>query len=231
MRPIHQTVEALTQIGRVTGQVDLLEALQQLSNQVQQCVPDCTGLSLAWTEHGVTFTLVASDEEIAVLDALQYLDGGPCVDAVHGGHGIETGSASPLDEEQWRMFAQATAASGVRSTLTLPLTEEGCVIGSVNMYGASAQAFDGHHEQLAQILGAWAPGAISNADLSFGSRRLAEQAPAALRAQGHIDKAVGFIGVHQGVSTTRALELLQHAATRAGISPEQLAEAILDLRI
>jgi GAF domain-containing protein len=187
-------------------------------------------MSIAWAEHGVTFTLVASDERIAVLDALQYYDGGPCVDAVHRGHGIETGSSSPLDEEDWRLFAQATAAAGVRSTVTFPLTETGHVAGSINLYGASANAFDGHHEELAEILSAWAPGAVRNADLSFRSRRLAQHAPQALRAQGLINRAIALIGVREGVDIPTALHRLQTAATRAGIRPEQLAEALLSLR-
>ena len=161
MRPIQQTIEAVTKISRYTVSGHLLDALQRLADKIH-LVPDCIGMSLAWAEHGVTFTLVASDEEIAVLDALQYFDGGPCVDAVHSGHGIETGSASPLDEEHWRLFAQATAAAGVRSTLTFPVTQSGRVVGSVNLYGASPNTFEGHHEELA-------------AHLCVGSRRGAQR--------------------------------------------------------
>jgi GAF domain-containing protein len=231
MRPIQQTIEAVTSLGRRTDEGDLLLALQGLADKVQERVPDCTGLSIAWAEHGVTFTLVASDEEIAVLDALQYFDGGPCVDAVHRGQGIETGATSPLDEESWRLFAQATAVAGVRSTLTFPVTEHGHVTGSVNLYGASANAFEGHHEELAEILSASAPGAVRNADLSFRSRRVAEQAPQALRAQGLINRAAGMIGVHEGVDVSTALQRLYTAAARAGIRPEQLAQALLDLHL
>jgi hypothetical protein len=230
MRPNPQTVEGLAQISRLTGERDLLAALQRPGIKVQVCVPDCTGISLVRADQGVTFTLVATDDEVAVLDALQYFDGGPCVEAVHRGHGIATGSTSPLDEEQWRLFAQGAAAAGVRSTLALPLTEAGRVTGSANLYGASAQAFDGHHDEVAEILGAWAPGAISNADLSFQIRRTAERAPQTLRAQGHISRALAMIGVREGIDTACALERLQNAAARAGISPEQLAEAIITLR-
>jgi GAF domain-containing protein len=229
MRPIKQTIEAVASLSRYTGQGDLLDALQHLANRVQQVVPDCMGISLGWAEHGVTFTLVATAEEIAVLDALQYFAGGPCVDAVDQGHGIETGSASPLDEEQWRLFAQGTASVGVRSTLTLPLTETGRVIGTVNLYGASPHAFDEHHDELADIHGAWAPGAIRNADLSFSTRRVAEQAPGTLRGQEHVVRAVGMIGAQEGIDTTVALQRLEDAASRAGIQPAQLAEALVAL--
>jgi GAF domain-containing protein len=229
MKPIDQTVEAVGLASRYTDETDLLSALQELGDKVQELVPDCVGLSLAWAEHGVTFTLVASEEEIAVLDAVQYLDGGPCVDAVHTGRGIATGAASPLEEEEWRLFAQATAAAGVRSTLSFPMVDAAGVVGSVNLYGASGRAFEDHHEELAEILGGWAPGAVRNADLSFETRRLAEQAPQTLRAQSLITRAIGLIVVRQGTDVTTAHELLDTAATRAGIRPEQLAEALLQL--
>ena len=229
MRPIKQTVEAVELLNRHTGETDLLTALQELGDKVQVLVPDCVGMSIAWAEHAVTFTLAASDEEIAVLDAIQYLDGGPCVEAVHRGTGIETGVDSPLGEEQWRLFAEATAAAGIHSTLSLPLMDAADVVGSANLYGASGRAFEGHHSELAEMLGAWAPGAVSNADLSFNTRRLAEQAPQVLRAEDVITRAVGMIVVRQCTDATTAQELLHTAATRAGIRPEELAEALLQL--
>ena len=229
MRPIEQTVEAVGLVNRYAGETDLLAALQDLADQVQAVIPDCVGMSIAWAEHGVTFTLVASDEEIAILDAIQYFDGGPCVDAVHTGQGVETGVFSPLAEEQWRMFAQATAAAGIRSTLSFPIVDTVGVVGSVNLYGASGHAFEDHHEELAGMLGGWAPGAVRNADLSFDTRRAAEQAPQTLRAQGLITRAIGMIVVRQGTDVTTAQELLETAANRAGIRPEQLAEALLQL--
>jgi hypothetical protein len=75
-------------------------------------VPECVGLSPALFDDGLTFTLAASDEEIAALDAVQYLDGGPCVQAAHDDETIEADPADPVDEERWRMYAQATAAAG-----------------------------------------------------------------------------------------------------------------------
>jgi GAF domain-containing protein len=229
MRPIEQTVEAVGLVSRYAGETDLLKALQDLGDKVQELVPDCVGLSIAWAEHGVTFTLVASEEEIAVLDAIQYFDGGPCVDAVHTGRGIETGVTSPLEEEQWRLFAQATAAAGIRSTLSLPMVDAVGVVGSVNLYGASGNAFEDHHEELAEMLGGWAPGAVRNADLSFNTRAMAEQAPQSLRAEGLITRAIGMIVARQGTDVTTAHELLHAAANLAGIRPEQLAEALIQL--
>ena len=230
MKPIPATIEAVNLIGRTDTEGDLLDALESIGEQVRRIVPDCIGLSLAWTEYGVTFTLAASEAEIAVFDGLQYLDGGPCVDAVQAGHGIEATQQDLLDEGSWRLFAQAVAAAGVRTTITFPLASHGSVVGSANFYGASDNAFEGHQEELARIVGGWAPGAVRNADLSFSTRRLAEQAPETLKTEATLDRAIAFIASRLRVDLAVARERLRNAARRAGISELQLAEALIRLR-
>lgn len=182
MRPIPETVAAVAALGRVTGEPDLLVDLMATAEAVQQLVPDCVGLSLAWVEHGVTFTLVASPEQIAVLDALQHLDGGHLVDVVEPGPELERRLRGPEEEQWWGLSARAGAAAGVRCSLTFPLAENDAVVGSVSLYGASDHAFEDVHQELAQVLGSQAPWVTRNADLAFESRRTAQEAPSVLRA-------------------------------------------------
>ena len=81
MEPIPETTEAVEEFGPFDD-ADLLQDLRARAGEVQAFVPDCVGLSLSSSEHDVTWTMVATSEEIAVLDAVQYLDDGPCVHAV-----------------------------------------------------------------------------------------------------------------------------------------------------
>jgi GAF domain-containing protein len=230
LKPIPQTVEAARELGRYQPDFDVLGYLQETADKVQALVPDCVGMSLAWVDHGVTFTLVASDAEIAVLDAVQYLAGGPCVEGVERQQGLAVNKEELLDEERWRLFGDATAAKGVMSTLTLPLLEHGTVVGSANLYGASAHAFDDHHEEIAELLGARVSDIVRNADLSFSTRRAAERAPEALRAQHSVDQAVGMIVASMRVDADTAVQRLLEASERAGISAEQFARALVNLR-
>ncbi len=177
MEPIPETFEALEEFGAYLYDEDLLTELGRMGSRVQEIVPDCVGLSLAYREHDVTFTLVASDETTAALDALQYLDDGPCATAVDEAATSEFSEEDVLDERRWHLFARGTAAAAVASTLTLPIMVEGTVVGSANLYANSRQAFDGKHEQVARVLGAWPEGATVNADLGFATRRTAEEAP------------------------------------------------------
>lgn len=225
MKPIAETTEAIEEYGPFS-QTDLLEELRKRATRVKELVPDCVGISLASSAHGVTFTLVATDQEIAALDAIQYLFGGPCVGAADGHRVIEYDVASALDEGQWQHFARATAAAAVASTLSLPVIVDGKVVGSVNLYAASAQGFAGLHEAIARIFDAWAPGAITNADLSFSSRELARQAPHLLQEELDIHVAVGILA-GRGLELDEAREKLSEAARRASVSDADLAATIV----
>ena len=105
MQPIPETIELAHELSReLDRDFDVLRHLQGVADKVQAVVPDCVGLSIAWLDRDVAFTLVASDEEIALLDAVQYLAGGPCVEAGDAGGGT--------DREQGEGAAPSAQPSG-----------------------------------------------------------------------------------------------------------------------
>jgi GAF domain-containing protein len=226
VEPVPETDQALARLSRGSSH-DVASALHRQVRQAQEIVPELLGVSIASTAEGLTFTFVASSDVVATLDALQYLDGGPCVDAVRGGTVVDVPDADALDEQQWQLFAQGQSAAGVRSTLSLPVLTGGHVTGGVNLYASQAGAFRGRHDQLADVFGAWAAGAVTNADMTFRSRLDAAKAPAKLDALDDIAKAVGVVAARQGVSTSEAQTRLEHAGRLAGIATEQLAQALL----
>jgi GAF domain-containing protein len=229
VEPIPETSEAIDEFGPFTTDADLLAQLKELGDRVTGIVPECVGLSLAYREHGVTFTLVASDEDIAALDGLQYLDDGPCVTAVREDTGVLAYSREdPLAEERWRLFSRGTAAAGIASTLTLPIMAGGSAVGSVNLYAATPTAFTGKHVALADALGAWAPGAVANADLTFETRRTAEQAPRVLFAETRLQVALGILATLLEVPLSTARDRLRDAASRAGVSETTMVELIIE---
>ena len=226
MEPIPETAAALSELA--VHDSDLHRELELSARLVRSLVPDCVGMSLASVQHGVTFTLVATSEEIAVLDAIQYLHGGPCVDAAHTDEVLEFHSDDDalLDEAGWHHFARATAAHMVASTLSLPILDDGSVVGTVNLYAASAQAFTGLHDELAAIFEAWAPGAITNADLSFSTRDTAREAPRMLRDSATVDRAARMLAAAADLTVEEAHASLREAARRAGTTEAKLAETV-----
>jgi GAF domain-containing protein len=227
VEPIPQTRHALEHLSQA-GEEWLSAELARMGRRALQIVPECVGLSLCSLRHGLTFTLVATSDRIAGLDAVQYLDGGPCVEAAQERREVEVDDI--LDEEHWQMFAQTSAAAGVRSTLTLPLLDShGSVIGTVNLYASSPDAFESRAEQLAGALGSSAAKAVSNADLSFDTRLVAAEAPRRLVQQAEVDTAVGMIVASQDVDIATALERLRAAAARADLTEAQVARVVMGL--
>ncbi len=228
MEPIPETVLAIDELDPFASADDLLSRLVRAGDAVRAVVPILRGMSLTLVDHGVTLTLVASDEEAAILDAVQYLDGGPCVETAQTGQVI-AGTSGDLDEAGWHLFAATTAAHGVASTLSLPLMLDGAVVGSVNLYAATPDAFDGHHEKLAQVLEAWPGGAVRNADLTFSTRSTAQLAPQVLHDARRVDNAVGMLAARLDYGIAEARTRLEDAAVSAGLSTVAVAEEVIVL--
>lgn len=229
MQPLPQTTEALRELAR-HGEASLGVELFAMAERVRTVVPELVGLSLAVVDDGVTLTLVSSVEQLAALDSVQYLDGGPCVAGVDDAETVDVTIADLLDEDRWHLYALASAAVGVASSLSLPIMDEERVVGGVNLYGGTPDAFTDRHEEIALAVGSDARLAVANADLSFLSRKRAAQAPARVREGGDVNVALGIISASQGVNIPVARERLRNAAARAGISEVQAARAIKHMR-
>jgi GAF domain-containing protein len=229
MEPIPPTTEALRELAR-QGEVTLGVELYAMARRVRALVPQLVGLSLGVVEDGVTLTLVASEGQLAALDAVQYVDGGPCVAAVDRAEPLDVNIGDLLDEDRWQLYAQACAATGVASSLSLPLTDGDRVLGGINLYASTPDAFTGLHAELAEAVGSEAKLAVTNADLSFWTLKRAMEAPSRIRDGGDINIALGIIAESQGVNITIARERLRNAAARAGITEAQAARVLRHTR-
>lgn len=228
---IPESVTALRQlVDDGEDQPSALEAaIRAAADAVVAVVPDCVGLSVSIIQDGRAITLMATDTGSAELDAVQYLDGGPCVDAILDGTALFVPDV--LSEDRWAMYARAAADRGVLSSLSLPLRHDGQVVGGVNIYGRSAQAFDGRHDDVAAVFGAAAGEAVTNADLQVLTRQRALRAAAELGDATDVAQAVGVLSVERQVGADAARRLLDDAAARAGIDVAAAARMVLRLAI
>jgi ANTAR domain len=228
MEPIAETEVALQEYLEEDDS-DLDRTLREMAAAVQRIVPACTGLSLTLVHEHLTFTLVASDEPVAAIDAAQYLDGGPCVRDDTDAQVREVSIDEALDEGQWTLYARASAAHGVATSLSLAVVEGEEVIGGINLYAALPDAFAGHHDQLADAVGASARTAVADADLSFLTRRMAQQAPTRLRETRDVEVAVGLLAARYGESAQEAEGRLRTAACRAAVPIATVARVLVAL--
>jgi GAF domain-containing protein len=221
-------LEALTRLSE-TGEVDLVGNLRQAAERVVTAVPECVALSISHFDEDVTFTLVATRVDMRLLDAAQYIDGGPCEVAALSGEEVDVGDV--LDEDRWQLFALASAIKGVRSSLSLPLRRDRKVYGSINFYASTEYAFLGRERDLALMFGAQVQEAVANADLSMSSVQRARNTVQRLDERDTLNTAAGILAARKGMSTDEAFQSLLNAADRAGISPLALAELVLRQRV
>jgi len=227
MEPLPETLEAVLLLN-ASGNSDLGIALGRLGRAATEIVPELVGLSLTTVDEGLTYTLVATDRA-AELDVMQYLDDGPCLEAVKRGEMVEVGDAGLLSEERWHLLALAEAATGVVSSLSMPIHRDGQVVGGINLYASTANAFRGHQDALAEAMGATASDAVHNADLPFRTRWAATAAPDKIREDDVVHNAVGVLAATHDLDVSIAERLLREAAARAGVSVAQAASAFLRL--
>ncbi len=228
MEPIEESAAAADELDPVEREGgDLLDALVACAELVQELVPDLVGVSTTRLGRGLTFTVMATSAEIAVLDAIQFLIAGPRPEREPPGL-LGLSAEDLLAEDRWRALAQVTAARAVRSTLTLPVVDAGGdVEGSIHLYGGSGRSFEGLHEQIADIFGAWAPGAVTNSDLTFSTRVEAARTPQRVRDLNKIETAVGLLAATLGLDEATARRQLADAAAQAGVSEVVIAEILI----
>jgi GAF domain-containing protein len=229
VEPIPETRDALRRMA-LLGEVGIDDQLARVTQSLSAVVPALVAFSVGIARHGVTLTYVSSRLEAARLDGVQYVDDGPCQQAARSGEVVAVGHDDLLDEGRWQLFAQAGATSGIRSTLSLPVLDSTHVIGGVNLYGSHADTFVGRHEEVAALVGGWAQGAVTNADLTFQTRVEATHAPQRLEEVETVHVAVGVLVEAKRVSADVAEAQLYEAAARAGIPVVSLALMVIGER-
>ena len=227
MEPMPETREALAEFVTLDDpDVDVL--LAELGRTAHAIVPELVGLSLGLAHEGLTFTLLSSNDGVASIDAAQYVDGGPCVEVTEGRmDSALVDMADPLDEERWQLFSQVSAASGVASSLSLPVYRHDRLVGGVNLYASGSDSFAGRQERLVEALGGRAGEAVANADLSFSTRLDAAAAPQQMRDRIEIETATGLLAARSGSDLEVAQRLLREAAARAGVSAALVARVLV----
>ncbi|WP_405963792.1 GAF and ANTAR domain-containing protein [Streptomyces sp. NBC_00723] len=111
------------------------EVPQRLCDAVLKLLP-VSGASMSLRGDGIPVPLSASDERAAYVMEMQVsLGDGPCFEAVETGSVVSARDLmSSRDAFRWPVFAQQTAALGVRSVYALPLGDPAVCVGTLDLY-------------------------------------------------------------------------------------------------
>jgi GAF domain-containing protein len=213
-----ESVAALTRLsGVVLGQHDLHSALTAVTQIAVEAVPVAEGASITSFEAGMPATVAASDEWSKSLDEVQYVEHeGPCLDCSRVGTVFRVGDLE--QDVRWPTYGARAAAKGARSSISLPLTADGRIVGALNLYSRTPAAFDGDDVALGELIAAHAGMAHQVATAFFGHKALAEQLREAMESRAVIEQAKGILMASAKVTPQAAFEMLvslsQHRNTK-----------------
>lgn len=229
MEAIPEVRAAATRLAALADEtLDLVEGLETVAGLAEALLPSVVGVSITVVVGGDPFTVTATSDDASALDAMQYLAGGPCTDAATSADRVVVDDV--LDEQRWLLYAHAAAATGVRSSLSLPLHGSGSTpLGALNLYASEPEAFRGREAQVAELFGAHVDELVTNADLSFRTREYARELPQRLDEHEQVNQAIGVLmGLHRWTEAA-ARERLDYAAGHARTSRANAARMIMVL--
>jgi transcriptional regulator with GAF, ATPase, and Fis domain len=210
--------------GVVLAQVDLESTLVEICRIAVRAVPRAEGASVTTFPQGRPGAL-ASDTWAQELDELQYAEHeGPCLDAYRTGNAFRI---RDLDcEPRWPSYVPLAVKHGARAMMSLPMAAEGNIIGALNVYSRTPDAFDAEAASVGEIVAAHAGLASQVSAAFFGHRDLAEQMEVALRSRAVIEQAKGVL---MATRTCSADDAFAQLVTRSQHANRKLREIAADI--
>lgn len=199
--------------GLVADTLGLEELLSHVATYAVQAIPgaDGAGLTLLRADRpdNRVEALVASAPFVRQIDEIQYVEvnEGPCITAALERRTVRSGSLS--SEKLWPRFGPRVGRLGVHSVLSLPLLLPGQVVGAINVYARSKDAFTEHAAELGELFAAPAAVAVHNAQVLAQARALAMQLQTALSSRPVIEQAIGILRARTGGTADEAFARLR----------------------
>jgi GAF domain-containing protein len=112
--------------------------------------------------------------------------------------------------------------------LSVPLITHSGVLGAMNVYAHSRDAFDEHGARIGELFAEPAAIAVQNAHVLAQAQRLAAQLQIALANQGTIDQAIGILMSRNGGTPEVAMDELCQASEAQDETLHTVAARIVD---
>jgi GAF domain-containing protein len=216
-------VELIDRLAReLLAQPGLDDVLDRAVQLAQRGIPGACSVSVSLLDKRRRISTVAASNDVARAgDALQYrLGEGPCLDAVWGAELIH--SRDLADDPRWPRWGPAVAADlDVHSMLSLQLYTHERTMGSFNIYGGRADAFDPAAVALAGSFAAHAAIAYAR---TFDRQNL----ETALVTRNLIGQAQGILMERHKITADRAFEVLVTASQQSNTKLVEMARRVVE---
>jgi hypothetical protein len=222
-------------IGIVADILTVDELLTQVAEFAAHAIPGVEGAAAtlahpSWARWHIQAWAVAA-EFVREIDTLQYEvhNEGPCITSMCTGRPCVSGSIG--DDTRWPRFGPAVARLGVNSALSLPLMLGEQVVGAIDTYAYSLDAFAEHAVAIGAMFAGPAAVSVYNAWLLMEARYHAEQLQRALGSRSVIDQAIGIIRSQSGASAQEAFGRLVKISQSENVKLHVIAEQLVDVSV
>jgi GAF domain-containing protein len=219
----------------VVDALTLDESLTQIAEFAAHAIPGADGAGVTVAHPSAAPLRIQSwavtAEFVREIDTLQYdlHEEGPCITSMHTARPCVSGSIS--DDTRWPRFGGAVVRLGVNSALSLPLILREQVIGVINAYAYTLDAFAEHAVATGTKFAGPAAVAVHNARLLMAAQQRAEQLQRALGTRSVIDQAVGIIRARSGISAEEAFARLIKISQDDNVKLHVVAERLVEITV
>lgn len=205
----------------------LSETLALVAGIAKTLTPGAAELSITLVHQHSVATAAFTGQLAVDLDERQHEAGhGPCLSAAALNQTILIGDMAA--EPRWPDFAAAALAAGVHCSLSIPLQIQQRVMGSVNIYARTADAFDEHEIALARAFASYAASALDNAQALTNSQAIAAQLAEAMHSRAAIEQAKGILMGQRRCTPDEAFLILRGLSQTANRKLRDVAQALVD---
>jgi hypothetical protein len=207
--------------------------LNRLLNLILETAVEALGFSAATVTARHTndmSTVAATDQRLIELDAVQYEDGGPCVQTLDDPSPILLEDASK-SADRWQHFAQTAAHLGVRSSLSLHVpTDSRDLAASLNLYARETFDMSRDNVRLASTYAAQLAATLESVDAYRSTARLAQNLAEAMRSRAVIEQAKGILMADYQINDAEAFQRLAELSQRSNIKLRDVAARFVEER-
>ncbi len=209
---------------------DIVEFLHGLTaDSVGILAAEAAGVMLADGRGGLR--LIASSEERMRLLELFELQGaeGPCLDAFSSGRPVQASAAD--SRRRWPVFAPHAAEVGFQTMCAVPLRVRSEIIGALNLFRGSDEAFTDVEMEIAQAMAEMAAIALIQERALREQGLLTGQLQAALNSRVVIEQAKGMLAEYLTMTVNDAFALLRQYAREHNRKLSEVASDVVDRTI
>jgi len=220
------TTNIIETAGVLFSAGSVLFTLEAVVRLAVETIEGCDGAGIFLLEGGNVTNPVQSEPLVAEVDAAQRRCGeGPCLDAI--GQGGSFYADELANDARWPRFGPEASAIGIRSALSVNLhaTE---LLGSLNMYGRTSQAFSVIDRANALLLASFAGLALSSAEAHAADELKLSNLEVALLSREIIGQAQGILIERERVSANEAFGILRRASQHLNRKLKEVAQDLVD---